>query len=88
MVENRNPWIACVAKENYDNFLRVFGEAKHNFSGKKPVIFGAGIMGLQFCHFLREAGVDQVLFCDLIMRIRRNVMISNQPFILYQSRAT
>ncbi len=63
-LREESPWIACVSKANYRNFKKVFQESEVYRKNKKIVIFGAGIMGLQFSYFLREFGIDELLFCD------------------------
>lgn len=56
--------IACVAKENYDNFLHAWFKTETHRKEKQTVIFGAGILGMQFYYTLICLGVKKILFCD------------------------
>lgn len=57
-------WIAGVAKENYSNFCEVYNKTLPYRKNKKTVIFGAGIMGLQFGYTIEALGDGDFLFCD------------------------
>lgn len=62
MCEER--WIEGISKENYDSFCSSFQKNYNLFKEKQIVIFGAGIMGLQFRYILEELGISDALFCD------------------------
>lgn len=57
-------WIAGVAKENYVNYCSAYEESLSCRKGKQIVIFGAGIMGLQFCYTMESLGDIACVFCD------------------------
>lgn len=57
-------WIAGVAKENYSNFCEVYKKTLPYRKNKKTIIFGAGIMGLQFGYAIKALGDRDFLFCD------------------------
>lgn len=59
-----NILIECVAKENYDNFCRVFWETLNLHKNKELIIFGAGILGMQFGITLKSIGATSFKFCD------------------------
>lgn len=61
---NSNRLIECVAKENYDNFCQAVLKTSRARKDKKIVIFGAGILGLQFCYTLKSLGIQEFVFCD------------------------
>ena len=55
--------IECIAKESYDNFFEVICETEELRRGRQIVIFGAGIMGMQFAYTLIQLGVENFIFC-------------------------
>ena len=63
-VNNKPKVIECIAKENYDNFCNAIMKTEKLRIGKKVVVFGAGILGLQFANTLLSLGVDDFIFCD------------------------
>lgn len=58
------PLIECIAKECYDNFCKVVKKTKQLRKDKQIVIFGAGIMGMQFAYTLLQLGINDFIFCD------------------------
>lgn len=64
MVIHSEKLIACVAKENYDNFLHAWFTTETYRKEKQTVIFGAGILGMQFYYTLTCLGVEKIAFCD------------------------
>lgn len=56
--------IECIAKENYIRYQDSIRDNQHNFRNKTIVIFGAGIIGLQFSYLLESASFVDYLFCD------------------------
>lgn len=56
--------IECIAKEQFDNFSEAVEKTKMLRDGKKTVIFGAGIMGMQLAYTIRKFGIVDYLFCD------------------------
>lgn len=56
--------IACVAKENYDNFLHAWFTTETQRENRQPVIFGAGILGMQFLYTLKHISHEKIAFCD------------------------
>lgn len=62
MCEER--WLEGISKENYDNFCDCFHKNFELIKEKQVVIFGAGVMGLQFLYTLEELGLTDVIFCD------------------------
>lgn len=64
MEEIKNRRIECVAKENYDNFCHAMLITSDMRKGKKIVIFGAGILGLQFGYTIESLGMEEFIFCD------------------------
>lgn len=63
-VNNKPKVIECIAKENYDNFCNAIMKTEKLRIGKKVVVFGAGILGLQFANTLLSLGADDFIFCD------------------------
>lgn len=57
-------WIAGIAKENYSNFCDVYNNSLPYRMNKRTVIFGAGIMGMQFGYTIEALGDKDFLFCD------------------------
>lgn len=61
-MENRV--IDCIAKENYIHYQQCVQENLYKLQNKKTVIFGAGIIGMQFSYILEMNKITSYLFCD------------------------
>ena len=61
---NKTKVIECIARENYDNFCHAIIKTEKLRINKTIVIFGAGILGLQFANTLISLGISDFIFCD------------------------
>lgn len=62
--DSKSKVIECIAKENYDNFCDAVRKTKSLWKSRQIVIFGAGILGLQFANVLRSQMINDFIFCD------------------------
>ena len=60
--------IECIAEESFNNFCEIVDATSILRQDKQIVIFGAGIMGMQFAYTLQQLGI--ILF--FVTTIRKN----------------
>lgn len=56
--------IECIAQENWEHFCEAIEQTKEARTGKKIIIFGAGVLGMQFAYTLELQRITEFLFCD------------------------
>ena len=56
--------IECIAEESFNNFCEIVDATSILRQDKQIVIFGAGIMGMQFAYTLQQLGINNFIFCD------------------------
>lgn len=54
----------CISEEYYNKFRKIVEENAEYYVKKQLVIFGAGIMGIQFSYVLEQCGRSEFIFCD------------------------
>ena len=54
--------IECIAEESFNNFCEIVDATSILRQDKQIVIFGAGIMGMQFAYTLQQLGINNFIY--------------------------